>query len=135
MAKTNFAALTSKQKAVWQRDIWHTARQKSFIMSASGSDINSVFQRITELTPTERGDQAIITLVPDLEEDGAMGDTGRSSASLRGPRPDPRPHRRADRHMAGGVLTRQSSAAVTAASSSGSAATGAGVGRARPIAS
>jgi len=75
MAATNFAALTSNQKKVWSRDIWRTVRQKSFIMSNSGSDINSVFQRITELTPTERGDQAIITLVPDLEEDGAMGDT------------------------------------------------------------
>jgi N4-gp56 family major capsid protein len=75
VAKTNFAALTDNQKKVWQRDVWHTARQKSFIMSASGSDINSVFQRITELTPTERGDQAVITLVPDLELDGVMGDS------------------------------------------------------------
>jgi N4-gp56 family major capsid protein len=75
MAATNFTTLLAEQKLVWQRDVWTTARQKSFIMSQAGSDMNSVFQRITELTPTERGDQAIITLVPDLEEDGAMGDT------------------------------------------------------------
>jgi len=33
-----------------------------------------MIQRITELTPTERGNQAIITLVPDLVDDGVMGD-------------------------------------------------------------
>lgn len=75
MAKTNFTALTDEQKAVWSREIWTTARQNSFVLSKAGSGMNNVIELITELTPTERGDQAIITLVPDLEEDGAMGDT------------------------------------------------------------
>lgn len=75
MAKTNFAALTVENKLVWSRDIWTTARQNSFVMGSAGAGMNNVVELITELTPTERGDQAVITLVPDLEQDGAMGDT------------------------------------------------------------
>ncbi|HSG97302.1 MAG TPA: DUF4043 family protein [Woeseiaceae bacterium] len=74
MAKTNFTALLDEQKLVWSRDIWSTARQLSFFMSQMGEGNNTVIQRVSELTPTERGAQAVITLVPDLEEDGAMGD-------------------------------------------------------------
>lgn len=74
MAKTNFGTLLSEQKAVWVRDVWKHARENSFIMQMAGSGANSMIQRITELTKTERGDRAIITLVPDLVEDGVTGD-------------------------------------------------------------
>lgn len=75
MATTNFGALLDHQKKVWSRETWKTARQNSFIMQASGKGPNSPIQRITELTKSERGTQAVITLVSDLENDGAMGDS------------------------------------------------------------
>lgn len=74
MAKTNFAKLTTEQKTVWSRDVWKAARESSFIMQYVGKGPNSMIQRITELTKTERGDRAVITLVTDLEGDGVAGD-------------------------------------------------------------
>lgn len=74
MATTNFAALTSEQKTVWARDVWKAARNYSFMNQFTGSGPNSMIQRITELTKTERGDRAVITLVADLESDGIVGD-------------------------------------------------------------
>lgn len=74
MAKTNFGKLTDEQKTVWSREIWKTARQNSFAMNLSGSGMNSAVQRITELTETEKGKSAVLTLVPDLEGDGVVGD-------------------------------------------------------------
>lgn len=76
MTETNFGNLTSNQKLVWARDVWKTARQNSFIAQLSGNDpMSAAVERITELTKTEKGDRAIITLVPDLEGDGVIGDT------------------------------------------------------------
>ena len=74
MADTNFTALTSERKKVWSRDVWKIARNSSFAMRFTGTGPNSMIQRVTELTRTERGDQAVMTLVPDLEEDGIVGD-------------------------------------------------------------
>lgn len=74
MADTNFTALTTERKKVWSRDVWKVARNNSFLFNFMGSNSNAMIQRITELTKTERGDQAVITLVPDLEEDGVVGD-------------------------------------------------------------
>lgn len=74
MAKTNFAALTSEQKTVWSRDLWMAARNNSFINQFAGSGPNAMVQRITELTKSEKGTRAVITLVADLEGDGIMGD-------------------------------------------------------------
>lgn len=74
MADTNFAALTTERKKVWSRDIWKVARNSSFMFNFAGTGTNAMIQRITELTRTERGDQAVITLVPDLEGDGVVGD-------------------------------------------------------------
>lgn len=74
MADTNFTALTTERKKVWSRDVWRVARNNSFLFNFMGSNSNAMIQRITELTKTERGDQAVITLVPDLEEDGVVGD-------------------------------------------------------------
>lgn len=77
MALTNFAALTPQQKIVWSRDVWKQARDKMFIKKFIGNDENSVIQRITELTKTEKGEQVIMHLVADLVEDGVIGDNER----------------------------------------------------------
>lgn len=74
MSLTNFAALTTEQKAVWSRDLWHQARNVSFLNRFVGKGSNSMVQRITELTKTERGDRAVITLTTELENDGVVGD-------------------------------------------------------------
>lgn len=73
---TNFAALQPKQKLVWSREVWEAARDAMFINRFLG-DENSVIQRITELTETERGEQVIMQLVADLVEDGVQGDNER----------------------------------------------------------
>jgi len=77
MALTNFAALTSYQKMVWSRDLWKAARDQMFINKFMGSDQNSVIQRITELTRTEKGEQVIMFLLADLVGDGVIGDNER----------------------------------------------------------
>ena len=74
---TNFAALTPQQKLVWSRDVWKSARDGMFIKKFIGTDENSVIQRITELTKTEKGEQVIMHLVADLVEDGVIGDNER----------------------------------------------------------
>jgi len=74
MATTNFSALTTYQKKTWSRDVWHTARQNSFVMQMAGKGPNTAIQRITELTKSDRGTQAVVTLVADLANEGAMGD-------------------------------------------------------------
>lgn len=74
MTQTNFAALDDDQKKVWSRDVWHQAREKMFTSRFMGTGSNSMIQRITELTKSERGTEAIVTLVPDIEDDGVTGD-------------------------------------------------------------
>lgn len=75
--KTNFAALTPAQKIVWALDTWQAARDGMFIKRFIGSSDNSMIQRITELTKTDKGEKAIIQLVADLIEDGVIGDNER----------------------------------------------------------
>lgn len=77
MALTNFAALTSEQKMVWSRDVWKEARDMQFFNKFIGSGENSVVQRITELTKTEKGEQVIMHLLADLVDDGVIGDNER----------------------------------------------------------
>jgi len=74
LATTNFTRLTDEQKTVWSRQLWRQARNLSFMNRFSGNNSNSLFHRVTELTKTEKGDRAVITLVPELEEDGIAGD-------------------------------------------------------------
>ena len=74
MAQTNFGALSAAQKKVWSRDVWKMARNASFINQFAGRGANSMVQRITELTKTERGDRAVMQLIADLEDDGVAGD-------------------------------------------------------------
>lgn len=73
---TNFAGLTAAQKVVWSRDVWQAARDQMFIKKFTGGE-NSVIQRITELTKTEKGEQVLMHLVADLVEDGVIGDNQR----------------------------------------------------------
>lgn len=75
MAMTNFAALGLEEKVVWARDMWAAARNASFVMRFTGKGPNSMIQRVTELTRSEKGARAIITLVADLTGDGVMGDS------------------------------------------------------------
>jgi N4-gp56 family major capsid protein len=77
MALTNFAALTAEQKTVWSRDVWKEAREKSFINKFTGTDENSVIQRVTELTRTEKGERVLMHLLADLVGDGIVGDNER----------------------------------------------------------
>ncbi len=74
MTVTNFNALTTEQKTVWSRDIWKMARNVAFVSKFTGRGPNSMIQRITELTKSEKGTRAVLTLVADLEEDGVAGD-------------------------------------------------------------
>ena len=74
MTITNFNALTSEQKTVWAREVWKQARNFSFVSKFAGKGPNAMIQRVTELTKSEKGTRAVITLVADLEEDGVGGD-------------------------------------------------------------
>ena len=74
MTVTNFNALTTEQKTVWSRDVWKAARNFAFVSKFTGRGPNAMIQRITELTKSEKGTRAVITLVADLEEDGVAGD-------------------------------------------------------------
>lgn len=74
MTVTNFNALTTEQKTVWARDVWKQARNFAFTTKFAGKGPNAMIQRVTELTKSEKGTRAVITLVADLEEDGVGGD-------------------------------------------------------------
>lgn len=74
MALTNFASLTSNQLTAWSRDFWRVARNMSFINQFAGSGQNAMVQRITELTKSDKGTKAVITLLADMTGDGVTGD-------------------------------------------------------------
>lgn len=74
MALTNFAALTSEQKTVWSRDFWHAARNASFINQFAGTGSNAMVQSVNDLTKSEKGARAVLTLLADLSGDGVVGD-------------------------------------------------------------
>ncbi|MFM1891826.1 MAG: hypothetical protein RLZ44_903 [Pseudomonadota bacterium] len=75
MALTNWSALNANQLTTWSRDLWAQVRQNSFVMQLAGSGPNSMIQRITELSASQKGTQAYITLVQDMTSDGVMGDS------------------------------------------------------------
>lgn len=76
MATTDFAALSSARKKVWATEIWMAGRDANFWQSNGfvGGGTNNVIQRVTELTRTERGEECIMQLVADLQNDGIAGD-------------------------------------------------------------
>src|SRR5258707_13975734 len=79
MAATDFGALQIAQKRVWAAETWKAGRNQSFFFAngfigKSDSDMNSVIQRVTKLTETERGLECVMQLVLDLVNDGVVGD-------------------------------------------------------------
>lgn len=74
MATTNFSTLSEGQLTAWSRDFWRVARNMSFINQFAGSGSNAMVQRVTELTKSEKGAKAVITLLADMTGDGITGD-------------------------------------------------------------
>lgn len=74
MAVTNFNRLLDEQKTVWSLEVWKAARLLQFMNRFTGTTKDSMIHRITELTKSEKGTRAVITMVPDLEGDGVVGD-------------------------------------------------------------
>jgi N4-gp56 family major capsid protein len=74
MALTNFAALTDEQKTVWSMDLWKQARNYSFVNKFLSKGTNSIITHVDELTKTEKGARAVLTLLNDLVGDGVAGD-------------------------------------------------------------
>lgn len=79
MATTDFGSLQAAQKRVWAAETWKAGRDQSFFFAngfigSSDSDMNSVIQRVTKLSETERGMECVMQLVLDLSGDGVVGD-------------------------------------------------------------
>lgn len=74
MALTNFGLLNTNQKTSWAMDTWSQARVNSFMNRFVGTGPLSMIQHITELTKTQKGTRAIMTLVADMLTDGITGD-------------------------------------------------------------
>ena len=74
MALTNFSKLHTEQKKVWSRDVWKRARDASFLTQFMGSGHTAMITKITELTTSARGTQAVYHLVADIEGDGVTDD-------------------------------------------------------------
>ena len=70
--------MTADQKLVWSKDLWKAARDQTFINKFIGGP-DSVIQRITELTKTEKGEKVIMHLLADLVDDGVVGDNEREN--------------------------------------------------------
>ena len=74
MATTNFGMLTGDQLQAWSRSFWKVARNNSFINQFAGTGSNAMVQRVTELTKSQKGTKANITLLADMTGDGITGD-------------------------------------------------------------
>ena len=74
MAQTNFARLTDEELTIWSMDMWKAARNNAFVSRFMGKDANSIIHHVDELTKTDKGARAVLTLVADLEGDGIAGD-------------------------------------------------------------
>ena len=74
MATTNFAALTNEQLTAWGKKFWHHARTNAFISKFTGTGVNAMIDRTTELNKSKKGNRAVITLLADMRTDGVMGD-------------------------------------------------------------
>lgn len=75
---TDFGALTDLQKKVWSLQISKQGRDDNFWMSngfmgGSTDDTSKPIQKITELTKTEKGTQAVMPLIGDISG-GVVGD-------------------------------------------------------------
>lgn len=79
MAVTDFGALSAARKIVWAQELWKAGRDQSFFFAngfigKNDDDMNSVIQRVTKLTETERGQECVMQLVLDMQTDGVVGD-------------------------------------------------------------
>lgn len=74
MSLTNFAKLTNEELTIWSKDVWKEARNWMFLEKFTGSGPGAMVQKITELTKSQKGARAVLTLVSDLEGDGTAGD-------------------------------------------------------------
>lgn len=79
MAVTDFGALSAARKIVWAQELWKAGRDQSFwftngFIGKNEDDMNSVIQRVTKLTETERGMECVMQLVLDMQSDGVVGD-------------------------------------------------------------
>lgn len=79
MSTTDFGALTDLQKKVWSLRVAQQGRDDNFWMSngfmgSSTSDTNKPITRVTELTQTERGTEAVMPMVTDLTGGGVVND-------------------------------------------------------------
>lgn len=79
MATTDFGAISTMQKKVWQARSWKATRDESFffatgMVSSGNSDSRLPVQYVNELTKTSRGDQAVYHLIPDVGGDGVVDD-------------------------------------------------------------
>ncbi len=74
--QTDFGAIQAARKIAWALDVWKAGRDASFFFSKGfiGSSMNSVIQKVTELTETERGKECVMQLVLDMQGDGVVGD-------------------------------------------------------------
>jgi N4-gp56 family major capsid protein len=79
MALTDFGALAPMQKKVWEAESWKAGRDNSFFfasgfMGSGTADSQKPIHYVKDLTKTERGDQCVMNLIPDLVGDGVAGD-------------------------------------------------------------
>lgn len=79
MAATDFGSLSTAVRRVWAAETWKAGRDQSFFFAngfigSSDADTNSVIQRVTKLSETERGLECVMQLVLDLQGDGVVGD-------------------------------------------------------------
>jgi N4-gp56 family major capsid protein len=70
---TNFAALTEEQLTAWERTVHKAARNASFVSNFAG-EFSAMVHKVEELTESEKGARAVMTLVADAEGDGVAGD-------------------------------------------------------------
>jgi N4-gp56 family major capsid protein len=71
---TALGALQPEQKRAWLNEAIRVYREQFFFKNWLGTDENSVIQLIKELKKTEKGDRAMIGLVPDMVSPGVVGD-------------------------------------------------------------
>lgn len=71
---TALGALQPEQKRAWINEALTAYRENFFFKNWMGTSENSIIQFVKELTKTEKGDRAMIGLVPDMVSPGVVGD-------------------------------------------------------------
>lgn len=71
---TALGALQPEQKRAWLNEAVRVYRENFFFKNWLGTDQNSIIQLVKELKKTDKGDRAMIGLVPDMVSPGVVGD-------------------------------------------------------------